>query len=485
MTVPASDVIVVGSGPNGLAAAITIARAGFKVTVLEAAETIGGGARSAELTLPGFVHDVCSAVHPLAMSSPFFRTLPLERHGLEWIQPRSALAHPLDDGTAVLLHRAVDETAAGLGADREAYRRLLGPLVSSWDKLTDDLLGPLRWPKHPVAVARFGVHALRPARSLAEGKFSGERARALFAGLSAHSMLPLERAATGAFGMVLGASGHAVGWPFPRGGAQKISDALAAHFRSLGGEIVTGFRVDSLDQLPPAAAVVCDVTPRQLLKMAGQRFPPSYRRRLEGYRYGPGAFKVDWALRAPIPWKARECTLAGTVHIGGTLEEIASAERAPWEGQCAERPFVILAQPTLFDSSRTFGGNPAGQHIAWAYCHVPNGSTFDMLRRIEGQIERFAPGFRDTILARSVMNTAALEAHNPNLVGGDINGGAQDLGQLFTRPTARVYRTPEKRVYICSSSTPPGGGVHGMCGYFGAQEVLRELDAPATQVGFR
>jgi phytoene dehydrogenase-like protein len=471
LIVSASNVIVIGSGPNGLAAAIRLAQSGLKVTVIEAEATVGGGARSAELTLPGFVHDVCSAVHPLALSSPFFRTLPLEEHGLEWIQPPVALAHPLDDGTAVLLYRSVQATAAGLGVDGSAYRKLVEPLAHGWDELARDLLGPMRFPKHPISVAKFGVHALGTARSLATSNFSGERARALFAGLSAHSMLPLEKMATAAFGLVLAASGHAVGWPFPRGGAQKISDALASHLQSLGGAIITGLRVDSLDQLSPALAILCDVTPRQLLKISESRLPDSYNRKLERYRYGPGAFKVDWALSAPIPWRARECALAGTVHIGGTLEEIAASERAPWEGEHAERPFVILAQPTLFDPSRA----PEGKHIAWAYCHVPNGSTFDMLERIETQIERFAPGFREVILARSVMNTAALEAHNPNLVGGDINGGAQDVGQLFMRPTSRLYSTPAPRVYLCSASTPPGGGVHGMCGYFAAGSVLRGL----------
>jgi phytoene dehydrogenase-like protein len=423
------------------------------------------------MTLPGFVHDVCSAVHPLAVSSPFFRTLPLEEHGLEWIQPPVPLAHPLDDGTAVLLHRSVQATAAGLGTDSSAYSKIVEPLASGWDKLAHDLLGPLRFPKDPVAVAKFVVRALRPAKGLATSAFSGERARALFAGLSAHSMLPLENMATAAFGLVLAASGHAVGWLFPRGGAQRISDALASYLRSLGGAIITGLRVNSLDQLSPSQAVVCDVTPRQLLGIAANRLPDSYKRKLERYRYGPGAFKVDWALSVPIPWRARECALAGTVHIGGTLEEIAASERAPWKGQHAERPFVILAQPTLFDPSRA----PEGKHIAWAYCHVPNGSTFDMLERIEGQIERFAPGFREVILERSVMNTAMLEAHNSNLVGGDINGGAQQLGQLFMRPTSRLYSTPDQRVYLCSASTPPGGGVHGMCGYFAAGSVLRGL----------
>ncbi len=471
MDIPASDAIVIGSGPNGMAAAITLAQAGLKVTVLEAQQTIGGGASSTELTLPGFVHDVCSAVHPLAISSPFFRTLPLNEHGLEWIQPPLPLAHPLDDATAVAVYRSLDETANKLGRDGNAYRDLVASLVESWDELLTDILAPIHLPKNLFGLARFGLNALRSAHGLAHSKFSGERARALFAGLAAHSMLPLEKAGSAAFGLILGASVHAVGWPFPRGGAQKITDALASYFRSLGGSIVTGFRVESLDQLPKTRAVLCDVTPRQLLAIAGNRFSEPYHRVLKNYRYGPGAFKVDWALREPIPWRAEECRHAGTVHLGGTLEEIAASERAPWRNQCPGHPFVLLAQPTLFDNSRA----PAGKHIAWAYCHIPNGSTVDMLARIESQIERFAPGFRDVILARSVMGPAALQSHNANLVGGDINGGAQDLWQIFLRPSARLYRTPAQGVYICSSSTPPGGGVHGMCGHFAAAAVIKDL----------
>ena len=467
----AYDAIVVGSGPNGLAAAITVAQAGRSVLVLEASDTIGGGARSAELTLPGFVHDVCSAVHPLAVGSPFFSTLPLSEHGLKWIHPPAPVAHPFDDGTAVILERSVGTTTETLGRDGGAYMGLMAPLVADWDKLASEVLGPLRPPRHPLVLARFGLRALRSARGLAESVFEGERARSLFAGLAAHSMLPLERRPTAAFGLLLGASGHSVGWPVPRGGSQSISNALASYLRSLGGEIVTNQNVRSVDDLPVARAVLLEVTPRQLLRIAGSRLPAGYRRKLGGYRYGPGAFKMDWALDGPIPWKAAECARAGTVHLGGTIGEIAASETAVWRGEHPERPYVLLAQQSLFDTTRA----PDGKQTVWAYCHVPNGSTFDMADRIEAQIERFAPGFRDCILARNVMSPARLEEYNPNYVGGDINGGVQDLGQLFTRPVFRPvpYSTPARGIYICSSSTPPGGGVHGMCGYFAARAALR------------
>jgi phytoene dehydrogenase-like protein len=464
------DAIVIGAGPNGLAAAIVLARAGCSVVVIEAEETVGGGARSAELTLPGFVHDVCSAVHPLAIGSPFFRTLPLIEHGLTWIDPPAPLAHPLDDGVAIVLERDIELTGCGLGVDAQAYCRLIGRLAAEWHHLKDALLGPLHLPHHPIALARFGWHAMRSARDLAERRFQGERARALFAGLAAHSMLPLEKLPTAAFGLVLGITAHSVGWPIPRGGAQQISDALSSYLRSLGGEIVTGNRVRSIDELPSARAILCDVTPRQLLHLAGHRLPDGYRRKLERYRYGAAAFKVDYALDGPVPWRAPGCERAGTIHLGGTLEEISGAERMPWQEQHAERPFVLLAQPSLFDSTRA----PVGKHTVWAYCHVPNGSAFDMTDQIEKQIERFAPGFRDRLLARNVMSPALLERHNANLVGGDINGGANSLRQLFLRPTRHLYSTPVDGLYLCSSSTPPGGGVHGMCGYFAAQAALRD-----------
>ena len=439
----------------------------------EAAETVGGGVRSAELTLPGFVHDVCSSVYGVGSTSPFFATLPLVEYGAEWVHPPAPLAHPLDDGTAVVLERSVEATAQTLGPDESAYRKLMGPLVAHWDKLVVDLLGPLRLPKHPLLLARFGLKAVRSADGLARGLFVGERARALLAGTAAHSMLPLERPGSAAFGLVLGGSAHASGWPLSRGGAQKLSDALASYLGALGGEIVTGHHVASVDDLPSARAVLLDVTPRQVLSIAGHRLPSGYRRRLEGYRYGPGVFKMDWALDGPIPWKAAECARAGTVHLGGTMAEIAAAERAVWSGEHPERPYVLVVQQSLFDAARA----PAGKHTAWAYCHVPSGSTADMTGRMEAQIERFAPGFRDLILARSTMSPGELEAYNSNYVGGDINGGVQDLRQHFSRPTLSLvpYSTPARGIYICSSSTPPGGGVHGMCGYFAAQAALREV----------
>jgi phytoene dehydrogenase-like protein len=469
------DAVVVGSGPNGLAAAIALARAGRSVLVLEAARTVGGGARTAELTLPGVRHDVCSGIHPLAAGSPFFKTLPLAEHGLAWVDPPVPLAHPLDGGAVVLLQRSVEETAAGLGPDGAAYVRLMNPLVRSADLLFEGLLGPLRLPRHALALARFAVDAILPAELVARRRFRTEQARALFAGLAGHSMLPLSRSPSAAFGLMLAVTAHAIGWPFPRGGAQAISDALASHLRSLGGEIECGRHVGSLRELPPARATLLDVTPRQLLRLAGDRLPPSYRRRLAGYRYGPGAFKLDLALDGPIPWAAAAAARAATVHVGGTLGEIASSERAATGGEHAERPFVLLAQHSLFDPTRA----PPGTHTVWAYCHVPNGSTADMTERIEAQVERFAPGFRGRILARHTLPPRELERYNENYVGGDINGGLQDLRQLFTRPLARLvpYSTPLRGVYLCSSSTPPGGGVHGMCGYFAARAALADLTA--------
>jgi phytoene dehydrogenase-like protein len=467
------DAVVVGSGPNGLAAAITLARAGCSVLVHEAKETIGGGARSAPLTLPGFVHDVCSAIHPLGIASPFFRTLPLAEHGLEWVSPPVALAHPFDDDTVALLERSVEATGATLGEDAASYQRLMAPLVATWEQLEDAVLGPLRLPSHPLTLLRFGWHAMRSAHSLAEGWFTGSRAQTFFGGLAAHAIMPLERPLTAAFGLLLGILGHFVGWPFPRGGAQQISTALAAYLRALGGEIVTNAPVQCIDELPAARAILLDVTPRQVLRLAGHRLPTGYRRQLERYRYGPAAFKLDWALDAPIPWTAPACARAGTVHLGGTLAEIAASERAAWYGEQAEKPYVLVAQHSVFDATRA----PAGKHTAWAYCHVPNGSTFDMTERIERQIERFAPGFRERILARHVMPPAALTDYNPNYIGGDINGGVQDMWQLFTRPAFRLvpYTTPVRGLYLCSSSTPPGGGVHGMCGYFAACAALRSV----------
>ncbi len=465
------DAVIVGAGPNGLAAAITIARTGRKVVLFEAADTIGGGCRSAELTLPGFVHDVCSAVHPFAVASPLFRTLPLANFGLEWVEPAAQLAHPLDDAEPAVAYRSLDRTAAGLGADGEAYRALLGPLAGDWPRLESAVLGPLRLPRHPLTLARFGLKALRAASPLLRATFTGERARALIGGVAAHAMLPLDRRPTAGVGLALTLMAHVVGWPFPRGGAQRLSDALAAYLRSIGGEIVTGSPVTSLDRLPPARAVLCDLSPAPFLRIAGHRLPAGYRRALERYRYGQGVFKVDWALDAPIPWRDPQCAEAGTVHLGGTLAEIEASEQAVWRGEHAARPFVLLAQPTRFDPSRA----PGGRHIAWGYCHVPARSTVDMLPRIEAQIERFAPGFRDRVVARSVMTTEDVERHDANFVGGDIAAGVTSLGQLFTRPTWRTYGTPVPGLYLCSSSTPPGVGVHGMCGYFAAQRALDEV----------
>lgn len=459
MALPASArATVIGSGPNGLAAAILLARAGLRVTVHEASAHIGGGARTAQLTLPGFLHDVCSAIHPLAAGSPCFDQFPLADFGLEWIQPEIPVAHPLDDGAAALWHRSLDDTARGLGPDGEAWRRLFQPFIEPWPELRHALLAPVFPPsaaavRHPLLMARFGLHALRSARELAETHFQTPHARALFAGVAGHGVQPLDAPASAAAGMLLGLAAHAVGWPLPRGGAQAISDALAAYLRFLGGEIVPNSRVE---RLPESDVVMCDVTPRQFLALAAGRLPGGYRRSLERYRYGPGAFKLDWALAGPIPWTARDCLRAGTVHLGGTLEEMAR-----WESRFEGAPFVLLTQPSLFDASRA----PAGSHTAWAYCHVPNGSTRDMTEAIEAQVERFAPGFRRLILARHVMSPASLEAHNANLVGGDFAGGAADLRQIFLRPNWRLYRTPLKGVYLCSASTPPVGGVHGMCGY--------------------
>jgi phytoene dehydrogenase-like protein len=464
------DAIVIGAGPNGLAAAIEIARAGYSVCLYEANATIGGGTRSAELTLPGFIHDVCSAVHPLGASSFFFSKLPLQEHGLEFIYPPASLAHPFDDGTAILVDRSLETTAERLGRDRSSYKRLISPLVQQWDDFAEDLLAPIKFPRRPFAIARFGLRGIRSAKAFAEATFEEDKTRALFSGFAAHSFLSLDQAGTTAFGLILAALAHKAGWPIAKGGSQSIANALGEYFTKLGGEIVTNHRVDSLTQLPPARAILCDVTPRQLIRIAGASLPAPFRRRLERYRYGPAAFKMDWALSEPVPWKARECQSAATLHLGGSISEIVQSEWHAANGKHWEKPFLIVAQPSLFDSSRS----PNGQHTLWAYCHVPHGSSVDMSDAIERQIERFAPGFRDCILARSVMTPADLERHNANLIGGDINGGLQDLSQMFLRPTMRLYSTPTSGLYLCSSSTPPGGGVHGLCGYHAAQTALRK-----------
>ena len=463
------DAIVVGAGPNGLAAAIVLAAAGKSVRVLEAESAVGGGTRSEPLTLTGFIHDICSSVLPLAHSSPFFRTLPLADYGLSYDHPPIPLAHPLDDGSAAVLHRSVDVTASGLAGDGAAYRRLMQTIVQHAEMLTRQFLGPPRPSPHLVTLARFGIPALRSAAALAAGRFRTAKARALFVGLGAHSMLSLRRPATASFGLVLAASGHAYGWPFAHGGSQRVADALAALLQARGGEIATGSRVRNMGHVSGSRVVLFDLTPRQLLPIASGQWPDAFSRQLQRFRYGPGVFKVDWALDGAIPWRAEVCRRAGTVHVGGSFDEVVASEDAVAAGQVAERPFVILAQPTVADPTRA----PAGKHVGWAYCHVPNGSTVDMRERIEAQIERFAPGFTSRILARHVMGPAEIERHNANYVGGDINGGIADLRQLFIRPTPRLYATPNRQLYLCSSSTPPGGGVHGMCGYYAAQTALR------------
>lgn len=467
------DAIVVGSGPNGLAAAITMQQEGLSVLLIEGKEVIGGGLRSAELTLPGFVHDVCSAIHPLAIGSPFFQRLPLADFGLQYAFPDLAAAHPFDDGTAAILGGSVSDTASLLGRDEQAYLNLLGPIVKDWPDLATDVLGPLTYPKHPLAMAKFGLKALSSATFLANKRFKTTAARGLWAGMAAHSIQPLSNLSTAAIGLVLMAAAHLKGWPVPVGGSKEIANALAAYFISLGGKIETGRYIRSLNTLPSAKTVLFDVTPKQLLEIAGHKFSAVYKWQLEKYRYGMGVFKVDWALDGPVPFTAVEARKAGTVHIGNTLEEIALSEQLCWNGQHAENPFVLLAQQSLFDDTRA----PEGKHTAWAYCHVPNGSLQDMTQAIENQVERFAPGFKDRILARHTMNTAEVEAYNPNYIGGDINGGVIDLRQLFTRPALRSspYRTSAKGLYICSSSTPPGGGVHGMCGHHAAKRALKDL----------
>jgi phytoene dehydrogenase-like protein len=462
------DAVVVGAGPNGLAAAITLARAGRSVLLREAAATPGGAARSGALTLPGYLHDLGSAVHPMGAASPFFQGLPLGEHGLRWVEPPVAMAHPFDDGPPALLMRSIDETVASLG--RSLYRPVMAPLAARWGALVGDALALPRWPRHPLLLARFGATALLPATVLARALFRESRGRAWFLSIAAHGAAPMGAPASASFGMMLALAAHAVSWPIPVGGAQAITDALVSYFRSLGGELETGAPVADLGELPVARTTLLDVTPRQFVRMAGDRLRVGYRRALGRYRYGPGAYKVDWALSAPIPWRSPECRRAGTLHLCGSDSELLASERAPWEGRAPERPFVLLAQPSVFDPTRA----PAGHHTAWAYCHVPNGSGVAMTERIERQIERFAPGFRDCVEARFVAGPAVLEGQDANLVGGDIAGGATTLSQMFTRPTAQLdpYRTPLAGVYLCSSSTPPGGGVHGMCGYWAAQAAL-------------
>ena len=467
------DAIVVGSGPNGLAAAVALARAGHSVRVYEAQPTLGGGSRSAELTEPGFVHDRASTVHALALLSPFLKTLPLAQYGLEFAHPDAPFAHPLDDGTAVVVERSIDATASGLsGPDARAYTKLLKPFVENFEPLMEALLGPFSV-RHPILMTRFGRHAVRSAEGLAKRVFESERTRAMYAGVAAHSLVPLDKLATSGYALGLMIAAHAVGWPFSRGGARQLANALAAYLRSLGGEIVTDTPVASLAALPASRVVLLDVTPRQLIAIGGDRLSRFYRWRLARYRYGPGVFKMDWALNAPVPWRAAECRRAGTLHLGGSLAEIAASERAPWYGRDCDSPYVLLTQPSLFDPTRA----PQGKQTLWAYCHVPNGSTVNMRERMERQIERFAPGFRDCIEDAHASSPAELHRNNANLIGGDIAGGAADVAQLYTRPMASLnpYRTSIDNVFLCSSSTPPGVGVHGMCGFHAARAAMRVL----------
>lgn len=459
---------VIGAGPNGLAAAIVLAQAGLEVEVFEAEPTPGGAVRTMELTLPGFLHDFGSAVHPLAVGSPFFSSLPLHDHGLEWIHSPAPVAHPLDDGSAVVLERDLRAARSSLGADGDAWVSLMRPFVEHWSELIPEVLRPIRIiPKHPFLMARFGLSAFSSAKAIAR-RFQSERTRALFGGLAAHSFLGLDQPLSGAFGMLMAVSAHAVGWPIPRGGAQSLTNALCGYLSTLGGKVQTSSQVESLSALSDYEVILCDLTPQQLLRIAGERLSQSYRQQLNGFRYGPGVFKIDYALSEPIPWKALECSRAATVHLAGTFEECAEGERVTRSGQLAERPFVLLAQPTLFDPTRA----PAGKHVAWAYCHVPHGSKADALPRIEAQIERFAPGFREVVLARRPFSPADLEAMDANLVGGSIDGGVTDIRQFLFRPTWRHYATSARGIYVCSASTPPGGGVHGMCGYHAAKAAL-------------
>jgi phytoene dehydrogenase-like protein len=472
---------VIGSGSNGLSAAIVLAQAGLQVEVFEAERIPGGATRTMELTLPGFLHDFGSAVYPLGAGSPFFSTLPLHDYGLEWVRSPAPLAHPLDDGTAIVLEQNLEAAATRLGADGVIWRQLMRPLVTHWSEFAPEALGPvLKIPRHPWLLTRFGMNALLPARVVAR-RFKSDRTRALFAGLAGHSFLSMDEPLTSAFAMLMAAPAHVVGWPIASGGSQSITNALSGYLARLGGQVKTSARVKSLDALSEYDLVLCDLTPKQLLAITGQQLSDRYKRQLIKYRYGPGVFKVDYALSAPIPWKEPECLRAATLHLGGTFDEIAASEKAVRNGEHPERPFVLLVQPTLFDRSRA----PGGKHTAWAYCHVPNGSTFDMLPQLESQIERFAPGFRDIVLARHILSPASLEGMNSNLVGGDIAGGAIDLRQLLFRPTWRLYATSARNIFLCSSSTPPGAGVHGMCGYHAAKRALARLGLEPSQKSLR
>ncbi len=467
------DAVVVGSGPNGLAAAITLQQAGLSVLIIEAKKILGGGLHSAELTLPGFVHDVCSAVHPLAVNSPFFSTLPLNNFGLEYIFPPIAAAHPFDDGTAAALFQSITKTAKSLNDDEDFYNKFMNDLVKDWPHINELILGPFKFPKHPIDAAKFGYYALSSANSFAKNHLHNKQSRGFWAGMAAHSIQPLTNLATSGFALMLLLLAHLKGWPIIKGGSQKLADALIAYFISLGGKTETNTEIKSLQQIPSSHAVLFDVTPKQLLKIAEHKFSSLYQHQLKNYRYGMGVFKIDWALDAPVPFINEACKSAGTVHLGNTFEEIALSEKINAANQHPEKPFVLFVQPSLFDDTRA----PANKHTAWAYCHVPNGSSENMTTKIEQQVERFAPGFKERILARHVMDTNELESYNANYIGGDINGGVQNISQIFTRPALRFspYKTSAKGIYICSSSTPPGGGVHGMCGYHAAKSVLKDI----------
>ena len=467
------DIVIIGSGPNGLSAGIYLAQKGLKVLIIEAAETVGGGTRTAELTLPGFHHDVCSAVHPMGVLSPYFQQLNLEQYGLEWVYPQASVAHPLDGEAAVILSRSIEETAENLRVDARAYKRIMNPLAKRIDWLLEDSLKPLGIPKHPFFLANFGRKAALSANTFAKLYFKGKRAKALFAGCAGHSVLPFDKGFTAALGLVFLACGHAVDWPVAKGGSQAIADSLLKRFQAAGGEIAFSKRIKAFKELPDAKAYLFDTDPLQLAEIAETELPKGYLKRLKRYNYGMGTFKIDYALSEPIPWKDSRCLEASTVHLGGTLEEIAHSEKAAWKGKYSEKPYVLVAQQSQFDKTRS----PSGKHTCWAYCHVPLGSERDMSAEIEQQIERFAPGFKEIILAKSGMSPQAFQHYNPNYVGGAVTGGAADITQLFTRPVARLnpYSTPNPKIFICSASTPPGGGVHGMCGYWAAKGVEKSL----------
>lgn len=464
------DSVVVGSGPNGLAAAILLAQNGLKVKVFEAKDTIGGGTRTLELTEPGFLHDVCSAVHPTAVGSPYLKTLPLSEYGLEWIHPDYPVAHPLEKGNATVIPRSLDETVSLLGKDGENYRKMIGNTVNNWDRISHDLFGPIRIPQNPFSMIQFGWYGMFSAKLLANSMFSSISSKAYLAGLTAHSILPLEKIFSGSFGLVLAATIHAAGWPVAKGGSHSITHAMAAYFESLGGEVETGNEITSAEELPESKAVLFDLTPKQIAGIAGKKLPDTFRKKLQKFKYGPGAFKMDFALSEPVPWANEQCKKAGTLHLGGTFEEIARSERQTWDGEHPDKPYILVSQPSLFDDSRA----PKGKHTLWAYCHVPNGSEQDCSEEIIAQIERYAPGFRDTIISYSTMTASEFESYNANYIGGDINGGAQFVKQLIFRPVIKwdPYKLAGDRLYICSSSAPPGGGVHGMCGYHAARSVL-------------